>query len=96
VDQSNRHFRLQLPRVHAATFRAATGEDAAGSSRDRRLFYERFDRDYCPQSRSKQEHSGGVGLDLDFSSMSDDELERYCHATDDDPAGMAARKGQEP
>ena len=85
ADQSNRCFRLELHRVHAATLRAATEADAPGSIADRRLFYQRFDRDYCPQSRSKQEHSGGVGLGLDFSGMSDDELERYCHATDDDP-----------
>jgi len=61
ADQSNRHFRLELHRVHAATLRAATGADASGSTADRRLFYERFDRDYCPQARNRNEISGPGG-----------------------------------
>jgi len=83
ADQSNRYFRLQLHRVQAASLAAATGKDCTGSA-DRKLYFERFDRGYCPQQRSKTEHSGSVGVALDMSNMDADELERLCHATDDD------------
>jgi len=81
-DQSKRYFRLQLPRVQAATLAAATGKDCTGSA-DRKLFFERFDRDYCPQQRSKTEHTGSVGVALDLSGMDAAALERLAHAVDD-------------
>jgi hypothetical protein len=47
--QAERFFRLQLHRVHASTLTAATTKgQAEGSTADRRLFYERFDKRYKP------------------------------------------------
>lgn len=60
AEQSDRFFRLQLARVQLATFKTATS-DAPGDPRSQKLFYERFDRDYCPQSKGKQELSGPNG-----------------------------------
>ena len=79
--QSERHFRLELHRVHRATFQGATSRDAAGSPQAQKLFLERFDRNYCPASRQHTEISGGLGIDM--LNMTPDELERYANATDD-------------
>jgi len=83
--QSDRFFALQLNRVQAATLAAATGKDCTGCA-DRKLFYERFDKDYCPQSKSKQEHSGAVDVALNMANMDAAELERLAHATNDPAA----------
>ena len=91
--QVNRFFRLELHRVYRAAFAAADPDGLTcdengnqpflGLTSDRKLLLERFDRDYCPQSKSKQEHSGAVGIDM--TGMSVDELERYIAATAAEP-----------
>jgi len=58
TERANHWFRLQLHRVHAATLSGATKQGAPGSPRDRQIYYERFDRDYCP--RQRQEISGEI------------------------------------
>jgi hypothetical protein len=63
-DQSNRHFSLQLGRVHAATLKSATVEDAPGDPRAQKLFYERFDRDYCPGTRNQISGPGGGAIPI--------------------------------
>ena len=49
---AERHFTLGLTQVQQTMFRAAKGEKVDGGY-DRKLFLERFDRDYCPKSRSE-------------------------------------------
>ena len=49
VDRVNRFFRQSLHRVHVATLGAATTKGKTfGSVADRKLFYERFDKDFKP------------------------------------------------
>ena len=82
-DEANRFFRLQLASVHVATLRCATGKATVPVNPTAcKLFYERFDKDYCPASRQHTEVSGS----LDFSGMTPEEKERLAYATDDDAA----------
>ena len=60
-EQSNRFFRRQLARVQHATMVSAIEADAPGSPQAQKLFFERFDRDYCPASRNHAELSGPAG-----------------------------------
>ena len=83
-DEANRFFRLQLASVHVSTLRAATGRSEGSVVSGCKLFYERFDKDYCPASRNKTEISGSVGLDLAGATTED--LERLAHAIDSDTA----------
>ena len=63
AEQADKFFKLQLHRVHSATIKAATStsKEARGSSADRKLFFERFDKSYVPANRQHQEHSGPNG-----------------------------------
>ena len=81
-NEANKHFRLQLASVHVATLRCATGKATVPVNPTAcKLFYERFDDSYVPASRTKQEISGSVGLDLAGATTED--LERLAHAIDD-------------
>ena len=53
TDQVNRHFAQQIHRVHQATIASATGHKQSYGSQDRKLFYERFDKDYMPKTRQE-------------------------------------------
>ncbi len=81
ISEAERHFTLQKTQVFASIFGAATGKVTGkpqGSPQDRKLYLERFDKDYMPKSRKDVNVGGGMGVDL--KSMSTEELERQGHA----------------
>ncbi len=63
-DEANRFFRLQLASVHVSTLRAATGRSEGSVVSGCKLFYERFDKDYCPKGRQELSGPGGGAIPL--------------------------------
>ena len=51
VEQAERHFSRELPRIYAALVRSATEKDAPGNVAASRLLLERFDKSFVPRSR---------------------------------------------
>ncbi len=76
----DRFFAFRRGRVVAAVYEAAISEkpQPRGSTTDRRLFLERYDKGYMPRSKQEMVHRGTVPIDL--SQMSTEELERQAHA----------------
>lgn len=74
-------FARKLPKVKGAVLDAAVSKfdkDAGKyNSKAQELFLQRFDRGFVPRSRSDVEHSGKVSLD--WSNMTDADLERMEH-----------------
>lgn len=68
--QRERFWGLRLPRVDAATYKAATEHKAPGSSQDRKTFYERYDDAYQPKEKKTIEAhiDHEVDLQLTFES----------------------------
>ena len=83
--QAERHFRLQLHAVHLATVKAATGGNLTGSS-DRKLFLERFDRDYCPKGRSEVSGPNGGAIPMQIVMFGEPQADD----TETDPGDPAA------
>ena len=63
TDEVNKYFARQLPQVHKATIDAATGHKPSYGSQDRKLFYERFDKEFVPASR--KEITGELAITAD-------------------------------
>jgi len=80
MDRAEHHFTLLKTSIFSATHKAATSEKSQprGSSADRKLFLERFDKDYMPKSRKDINHAGAMPVKLE--EMSTEELERMAHA----------------
>ena len=89
----DRFFALRRSRVIAAIYQAAISEkpQPRGSTTDRRLFLERYDKGYMPKSKRELEHRGPVPVDL--SQMSQEELLRMAHACGVKEPGEAPTDG---
>lgn len=53
-DRQERFWVQRLGKVREAMYRAAVAKTPIGSHADRKLFLERFDKDYAPRSRQDQ------------------------------------------
>jgi len=62
-DQANHFLGLQLHDVYSKALVSARGGDVKGYL-DRKLFLERFDRDYCPKGRQELSGPGGGAIPL--------------------------------
>ena len=84
-DQAESFFTLRLPRVKAAVLDAATGkfdkDDGKYNSKAQELFLQRFDKGFVPRSQKKVQHSGGIGVDLDLSQLTDADLRTLARAS---------------
>ena len=91
--EARKHFMRLMPRIYAAMCKAATGKGGLDLSRgaaDRKTLLERFDKGFVP--RSRQDITGDVGLSLDLTAMTEDELDGLIHAID--PEAAAAMVAQ--
>lgn len=80
-EQADRWFARQLPKVQGAILRSAAGQNLPGS-RDRKLFLERYDKQYTPRHRQELQVSGK----LDLSTMTQEELDAMEHAVTSESA----------